>query len=98
MLIVVVITFFSNGIGSSSISSSSSVITNTPIEPPKSTYSAAPKKPTGTGMKLGGKKNDVSKFLGQLESEGVTVEEVNPNRKAAAAVKAAAVPDVDKER
>lgn len=96
------VNIFSNGIGSSSISSSgmsSSVITNTPLEPPKSTYAAA-KRPTGSGMKLGGNKKDVTSFVDKLASEGVTVEEVNPagNRKAAAAAKIAAIPEVDRER
>lgn len=94
---------YSNGIGSSSISSSgmgssSTVITNTPVEPPKSSYSAA-KRPSGTGMKLGSNKKDVNSFVDKLASEGVTVEEINPaaNRKVAAA-KTAAIPDMDKER
>lgn len=74
----------------------SDIISNTPTEPPKSSYSA-PKRPSGTGMKLGGNKKDVSSFVDKLASEGVTVEEVTSNRKAAS-VKAAVTPDVNKER
>lgn len=83
----------------SSAAMSSSVITNTPLEPPKSSYTA-PKRPTGSGMKLGGNKKDVTSFVDKLASEGVTVEEINPtaNRKVAAAAKTAAIPEIDKER
>jgi len=92
---------YSNGYGGSGISSnsiSSSTITNTPVEPTPSTYTAAPKRATGTGMKLGGKKKDVNNFVDQLASEGVQVEEIPSaaNRKTAAS-KVTAVPEMDKE-
>lgn len=83
---------------SSSISSSSSLITNsTPVEP--ATSYSAPKRPTGSGMKLGSKKKDLNQFVDKLASEGVTVEEIPTaaSRKTAAA-KVSAIPEVDKER
>merc|ERR1712012_935319 len=46
----------------------------TPAEPPKPTFSAAPRKPmTSKAMKLGGKSKDVDSFVDQLKSEGETV-------------------------
>lgn len=42
----------------------------------------------------------MTSFVDKLASEGVTVEKINPaaNRKAAAASKTAAIPEIDKER
>jgi len=69
----------SGGFGSDnpprSMGSSSGVYTgvsvDTPAEPPKPTFSAAPRKPlTSKAMKLGGKSKDVDSFVDQLKSEG----------------------------
>ena len=94
--------FCSNGYGGSGISSSSvssSTITNTPVKPTPSTYSAAPKRATGTGMKLGGKKKDVNNFVDQLASEGVQVEDIpSAASRKTAAPKVSTVPEIDKER
>jgi len=50
------------------------VSVDTPAEPPKPTFSAAPRKPmTSKAMKLGGKSKDVDSFVDQLKSEGETV-------------------------
>merc|ERR1712020_290066 len=47
------------------------VSVDTPAEPPKPTFSAAPRKPmTSKAMKLGGKSKDVDSFVDQLKSEG----------------------------
>jgi len=49
----------------------SGVSVDTPAEPPKPTFSAAPRKPmTSKAMKLGGKSKDVDSFVDQLKSEG----------------------------
>jgi len=50
---------------------------NTPIDPPKPTYSSPAKKAVSTSskaMKLGGKSKDVDSFVDQLKSEGQHVE------------------------
>merc|ERR1712117_215640 len=69
----------SGGFGSDnparSMGSSSGVYTgvsvDTPAEPPKPTFSAAPRKPmTSKAVKLGGKSKDVDSFVDQLKSEG----------------------------
>jgi len=47
------------------------VSVDTPAEPPKPTFSAAPRKPmTSKAMKLGSKSKDVDSFVDQLKSEG----------------------------
>merc|ERR1712165_703706 len=52
----------------------SGVSVDTPAEPPKPTFSSAPRKPlTSKAMKLGGKSKDVDSFVDQLKSEGETV-------------------------
>lgn len=52
----------------------SGVSVDTPAEPPKPTFSVAPRKPmTSKAMKLGGKSKDVDSFVDQLKSEGETV-------------------------
>lgn len=49
----------------------SGVSVDTPAEPPKPTYSVAPRKPTTSkAMKLGGISKDVDSFVDQLKSEG----------------------------
>merc|ERR1711981_826839 len=49
----------------------SGVSVDTPAEPPKPTFSSAPRKPlTSKAMKLGGKSKDVDSFVDQLKSEG----------------------------
>ena len=71
---------------------------STPVESTPS-YSA-PKRSTGSGMKLGGgKKKDINQFVNQLTSEGERIEEMPSaaSRKSAAA-KVSAIPEVDKER
>lgn len=77
---------------------SSMTSSNTPVEPAQSSYTA-PKRPTGTGMKLGGKKKDVNQFVDQLTSEGEKVEDMPSaaGRKTPAS-KISAIPEVDKER
>lgn len=60
---------YGGGGGSSSLDNMS-----TPVEPPKPTYNAAPRKPVSSkAMKLGGKAKDVDSFVDQLKSEGETV-------------------------
>jgi len=52
----------------------SGVSVDTPAEPPKPTFSSAPRKPmTSKAMKLGGKSKDVDSFVDQLKSEGENV-------------------------
>lgn len=69
----------SGGYGSDSARNSggggySGVSVDTPAEPPKPTFSSAPRKPmTSKAMKLGGKSKDVDSFVDQLKSEGETV-------------------------
>merc|ERR1712038_1247335 len=66
---------FGSGNPARSMGSSSGVYTGVsvdiPAEPPKPTFSAAPRKPmTSKAMKLGGKSKDVDSFVDQLKSEG----------------------------
>jgi len=60
----------------------SGISVDTPAEPPKPTFSSAPRKPmTSKAMKLGGKSKDVDSFVDQLKSEGehVTSEVTRPS-------------------
>jgi len=58
----------------------SGVSVDTPAEPPKPTFSSAPRKPlTSKAMKLGGKSKDVDSFVDQLKSEGEHVSNEAPS-------------------
>ena len=74
------------------------ITSSTPTEPAPSSYSA-PKRPTGTGMKLLGKSKDVNQFVDQLTSEGERVESMpSAAARKSAVAKVAAIPEINKER
>ncbi|KAK3082782.1 hypothetical protein FSP39_005187 [Pinctada imbricata] len=97
-------TGFGGGFGSSSSSSSSysresPIIDSMPMEPPKSSYSAAPSKPSSTGkaLRLGSKKKDVDTFVGQLESEGEKVVGTKSSSSLPSSIAKQVTPAVDQE-